>query len=460
MVEKAFPSGQVVVDIEPQTWHRVPTLIRQGRDQIYDPVLVSLGPYYRGQSRFKKVEDLKAQIVDEVLSSSSDGRQNFQDEIRSGLEGIRRFYGGRGGAADKYGDEELTEMMLRDACFLVYCMKTMTVHQDQKHCIVHHHLGMSRVAFVVRDFFMLENQLPFWIIKTPLVSLTSQDYHQALAAENSDDNDHGNNGCETFFCNLMRSMITGDSDSQQETKTPLHLLDARRTTFLQQKEMMKNSCQVNKDNSSCHCFFKSRDDTKKKEKRKKMTNNPFRSVTDLKAKGIHFRPSSYCLTDIKFCSHSFYGKLRLPILSLDKKTNVIFSNIIALEMCPDSGTDFAVISYVKFMKSLIEKAEDVKELREKSIIMSCLASDEEVVKMFKEFNTDGSCGKDMFREIRERINEHCNSKSKTFKAELIHTYFRSPWTAIALFAAILILCINCLNFILNYYRAHSKTKRD
>ncbi|KAH6768367.1 hypothetical protein C2S51_013703 [Perilla frutescens var. frutescens] len=457
MGEKAFPSGNVVVDIEPQTWQRVPTLVRQGRDQIYDPVLVSLGPYYHGKSRLKRVEALKVQIVNEVLSSSL-RRQKLLDEIRRRLDDIRSFYGG--GGADKYGDEELAEMMLRDACFLVYCMKTMTAHQDQKHCTVHRHLGMSRVAFVVRDFFMLENQLPFWIIKT-LVSLTSQDNHQALAAANSDDNDHGNNGCETFFCNLMPSMITGDYDSQQETKTPLHLLDARRTTFIQQKEMMKNSCQVNKDNSSCHCFFKSRDGTKKKEKEKMMmTNNPFRSVTDLKAKGIHFRPSSYCLTDIKFCSHSFYGKLRLPILSLDNKTNVIFSNIIALEMCPDSGTDFAVISYVKFMKSLIEKAEDVKELREKSIIMSCLASDEEVVKMFKEFNTDGSCGKDMFREIRERINEHCNSKSKTFKAELIHTYFRSPWTAIALFAAILILCINCLNFILNYYRAHRKTKRD
>lgn len=439
---ESSPACHVIVDI--------PEQVRQGKFQIYDPVLVSLGPYHHHPTRFKLTELLKREILDAVVAPLR--RQKLLEEIRARLDDIRSFY--YGVEEDRYGDEELAEMMLRDACFLSYCMKMKIAADHHKKCIVHSRLGLSRVAFVVRDFFMLENQLPFWIVKL-LISATPD--VPGGGAIFTQDNDHGDNGVEAFFYELLSSMVIncGDSDSScpqhrlprvEQEKTP-HLLHARRATLVFQEEEE----------------IKSRSSESKKKRRRKETaaKNLIRSVKDLKAKGIHFRQSSTCLTDIRFSSHSFYGKLRLPILSLDNNTNVIFSNIIALEMSPGADTDFAVISYVKFMKSLIEKAEDVKELREKGIIVSCIANDEEVVKMFKEFNTDGSCGRDLFRDIRERIDEHCNSKTKTLKAELIYTYFRSPWTAIALFAAILLLCINCLNFILNYYRMHrGPIKRD
>lgn len=430
------PTCHVIVDI--------PAQVRQGKFQIYNPVLVSLGPYHHKPTRFKLTEPLKQEILDAVVAPNR--RQKLLEEIGARLDDIRSFY--RVGKV-RFGDDYLAEMMLRDACFLSYCMKMKIAADHDKKCIVHTRLGLSRVAFVVRDFFMLENQLPFWIVKL-LISSTPDVCGGAIFTE---DNDHGNNGVEAFFYELLSSMVNcGDPNSGAQRRLPSveqeipHLLHARRATLVFQEE----------------AEIKSRSDEPKRKRRKETAAKSLiiRSVKDLKAKGIHFRQSSTCLKDIRFSSHSFYGKLRLPILSLDNNTNVIFSNIIALEMSPGGDTDFAVISYVKLMKSLIEKAEDVKELREKGIILSCIANDEEVVKMFKEFNTDGSCGRDLFGDIRERINEHCSSKTKTFKAELIYTYFRSPWTAIALFAAILLLCINCLNFILNYYRMHRPLKRN
>ncbi|KAK4432081.1 hypothetical protein Salat_0970200 [Sesamum alatum] len=148
---------------------------------------------------------------------------------------------------------------------------------------------------------------------------------------------------------------------------------------------------------------------------------------------------------------NFVRRLQLPICFVTNNAKVFFSNVIAFEMSPETCTDYSVLSYLSFMKSLIENVKDVKELREKGILFSCLGSDEEVVKVFKEIDTHGMDYLGAFRDVKMRIEEHCNSKAKTWMAELIHTYFRSPWTATSLFATILLLC---LTFLQTYYTIH------
>ncbi|KAL2234166.1 UNVERIFIED_CONTAM: hypothetical protein Sindi_1148800 [Sesamum indicum] len=82
----------------------------------------------------------------------------------------------------------------------------------------------------------------------------------------------------------------------------------------------------------------------------------------------------------------------------------------------ETETDAAVISYVNFMKLLIESPKDIKELPEKVVLASNLGSSEAV------------------------------------------TYFDSPWNAIALLAAMFHLC---LSFLQTYYRIHpAKDKND
>ncbi|XP_071909603.1 uncharacterized protein [Coffea arabica] len=95
----------------------------------------------------------------------------------------------------------------------------------------------------------------------------------------------------------------------------------------------------------------------------------FRSATELKAKGIHFRTSSADSSKgIKFKSGYFYATLEVPIWFVSIDTKVFFLNMIAYEMCPSTSTDRAVTAYIEFMKSLIDNPKDVKELREKKDI--------------------------------------------------------------------------------------------
>ncbi|KAK4432079.1 hypothetical protein Salat_0970000 [Sesamum alatum] len=412
--------------------YKVPPPLRANMEHVYEPVVLSLGPYHHGRPQFRQVEEFKAKILNRFVSGcAAKDKSFFCNKILERIDEIRSYY--EEGSTNEFSDEVLAEMILTDACFILYYMEL----QDDN---VYLPLGMSVVSFMYRDFFMLENQIPLWIIRF-LIGLKY-------------DKDEG----EALFCKFLSFMNFGDDRLTQipwdndNGNEPLHLLEAHRTTLLRQEKATEFI------SDQPHFLPRILDFRWKRWRRKsssqsmfKMESRPFYSVTDLKAKGIHFWPSSNCLTDIKFHSYSFYGLLQLPIWFVTNNSMVFFSNMVAFEMSPETDTDCGVISYVNFMKSLLESPRDVKELREKGILFSCLGSDEEVVRMFKQIDTYGADNSGLFLDVKTRIEEHCNSKAKTWMADLIHTYFRSPWTAIALFAATLLLC---LTFLQTFYTIH------
>lgn len=410
--------------------YKVPPPLRANMEHVYDPVVLSLGPYHHGRPQFRQVEEFKAEILNRFVSGSvAKDKSFFFNKILEQIDEIRSYY--EEGSTNEFNDEALAEMVLSDACFILHYMEL----EDENE---YHPLGMSLVSFMFRDFLMLENQIPLWIIRYLIGLKYDKDEGEALFYK---------------FLSFMNfgddrlTQIPWDNDNGSE---PLHLLEAHRTTLLGQgKEFIRDQPRFLprllgfrwkrwKRKISSQSMFK-------------MESRPFYSVTDLKAKGIHFRPSSNCLTDVRFHSYPFYGLLQLPIWFVTNNSMVFFSNMMAFEMSPEIDTDCDVISYVNFMKSLLETPRDVKELREKGILFSCLGSDEEVLKMYKQIDTYGvnNCG--LFLDVKTRIEEHCSSKAKTWMADLIHTYFRSPWTAIALFAATLLLC---LTFLQTYYTIH------
>ena len=63
-----------------------------------------------------------------------------------------------------------------------------------------------------------------------------------------------------------------------------------------------------------------------------------------------------------------FGFLRLPPIIVDDSTRPKFFNLIACEMCPDFNNDYGVFSYISFLDSLIDEANDVKELRKAGIL--------------------------------------------------------------------------------------------
>ncbi|GLT63174.1 hypothetical protein SLA2020_357550 [Shorea laevis] len=78
--------------------------------------------------------------------------------------------------------------------------------------------------------------------------------------------------------------------------------------------------------------------------------------------------------------------LKLPPVKVDNYTAPNLMNLMAQEMCPDFVNDFEITSYVSFLNSLIEKAENVKELRDAGVLGNRLGSDKAVVRLFNKIN--------------------------------------------------------------------------
>ena len=81
--------------------------------------------------------------------------------------------------------------------------------------------------------------------------------------------------------------------------------------------------------------------------------------------------------DVKFKNTLLGRALLIPPLSIEEETKPLLLNLAAYETC--AGWDSAkCTSYVCFMRSLIDKPEDVKELRSKGILRTTIGNDDQI----------------------------------------------------------------------------------
>ncbi|KAL3533636.1 hypothetical protein ACH5RR_007157 [Cinchona calisaya] len=435
---------------------KVPPLLRldKNNQQDYDPLAVSLGPYHHGKEELQLAEDFKLTALEMFVDGSGQDVLFFYSQMLRLVNDSRNCY--IQDSTNKYDDPTFAQMMLLDACFIINSIVQTKIYTN--FYITRYHLGDLLSAIVVRDLFLLENQIPFWIVKFLMCSRYGKEQAEEMLNE--------------FLNGTVFGDYKGSGIASRDEQLPLHLLDAFWQVLV--SECPKGEPISPKPGSdyeySCYSRFKHMGNSAKYSHfcqyvsdlpcfpRRKGSDNDnsskkyihcFRSATDLKAKGIHFRPSNAdSLKGIKFKPGYFYAILEVPIWFVSIYTKVFFLNMIAHEMCPSSTTDRAVTAYIEFMKSLIDSPKDVKELREKRILLTTLGSDEEVVKIYKEINTYGLNNASIFHNVKEEIQAHYKNKAKTWLAELFYTYFRSPWTALALFAATFLLV---LTFLQTYY---------
>lgn len=315
------------------------------------------------------------------------------------------------------------------------------VHSKRSETI--EHLGTAVYTLSKRDLYLLENQVPFRIL-------------MILASSRYPVNEKG--FIETVESSCFHILFDEDTrllKDNDNNKQPLHLLEIfRRVIVTGSGEIPQprvRACDPFRDIFNklglCLEYWCCRKDETSTRGR---GGYVFHSVTDLKSKGIHFRPSEIAsLNGVRFSPAEFChsAKLKLPCWYVSPYTRTFFMNMIAYEFCPNVFTDKVVTAYVNFMKSLIVSQEDVKELREKKILMNSLGSDEQVVEVYKSLNTYGTEDESFFHKEKRNIEDHYNNKTRTWLSELKNTYFNSPWSIIALVGSIFLLCSDIVQTI-------------
>ncbi|KAL4571706.1 hypothetical protein LXL04_018470 [Taraxacum kok-saghyz] len=391
---------------------KVPPLLLKGEKgrrngEHYEPTVVSLGPYHHNRDHLSAAENYKLITLEEYCLSCEKRMDTLYNKVFEVVEDARNCY--IDGCTDEFTDEQFNRMMLHDGCFVLFFIESVAT-QNNKLMLNNEHLGALGFATVTRDMFLLENQIPFVVLKV-LLNLRFPE-------------DGGESILNKFFNYLNYGEFTKREEKVFGKKQPLHLLELYRSYFI-----------------SLFCSFGSKVDADRKDWNYVKRNRSFASVTELKAKGIFVKCTSddeSSNEDIKFHSRFCYGELQLVHRAVYPNSKAIYLNMIAYEMCPHNPNDFRVSTYVRVMKSLVINHEDVKELRNNNVLIHSLGRDEEVMKMYEEIDAP-AVNLYMFSQLRLGIEKHCNNKYKTWAAELINVYFSSPWQTVALLVATAIL---------------------
>jgi hypothetical protein len=514
---------------------KVSNKLRNKNEKCYSPGMVSIGPYHYPDknlreadhhnnlreadnnlteadhhNNLKEAEILKFSMARQFIVDSGKSIELVYREVEEGIQTAREFYN----KIDiiGYDDEQFTKMIFLDGCFILQFI----------HCVTHNYENLEmtdrQVAAVKRDLLLLENQIPFPVLK----SLTRLRYE-------NDGTNHGMKHVNDFLffhilnpkdqplrtrklfwstvslllmflpialpfvlshtfssynpdlvflsmvpayavmelCLLIPAWLlwlllrkgrqASEYDSQwQPDEEPAHLLQLLYFLFIGFHYIKGKS-----SSRRCgHCLsylatcLKKFIPTKCKPDvaRGRRGHSLYYSAKELKKVGIHFMSSqTIALMDVKFKSSYFHGTLKLPSITIDESTRSMLFNLVAYETSA-ALNPLWVTSYICFMDSLIDDADDVKELRSKGIIINFHGLDQQVADLF---NHMGSFLEPdtVYNDVKREINEQCESIVKKWVAQWQQTYFQSPWAFFAFAAAAVGLALTATQ---TYYTMHPR----
>lgn len=449
---------------------KIPDFLKDRKKEAYVPQVVALGPYHCISGKLRAMEYYKRRALLNMMTRFNDQNNFYKDNltfatnakeaILNRMDDIKGWYTGGYGEFNELLEflsfcdrgTTLSIMLSVDGCFILEVLKTLDKRGFQPGKIYAPTFGENifLASNTLKDILMVENQIP-WIVLLEL-----------LRQENPTDNDVG-----TTLLNVMAKGTCGLFKMYSEDRTALlelswltsanqefhHLLG-----FVHNVMVNRPSGQANLGNQGEHricierCIGRCLQMLPHKNK---PLNHDFASISpaiELKNAGIKFRPCNGGIKQIKFDPYS--STIYLPLLSITYDTEVLFHNLIALEMCTPSEDSY-VSSYVNLMDDLIGSQRDVAFLRSMGILTNLLCSDEEVADLF-----DGLFKRitvrmpNMFDELRRDVDANYTSRIaiyqnriRVYLAELWQDHFSSPWKAIALAVGFAIVCLTLIQTI-------------
>lgn len=420
-------------------------------EDYFDPTVISFGPYHHGKRELQEIDTIKTEAMLKFIKESGKSFPEFYHKVRNMNHLTRACYVDC--SKEKYCDDTLALIMLRDGCFISYLLDIVVdKNEDAVIELFANHGSFLGYSSVINDMVLLENQIPLAVLEL----LMSLRYNNNKVVPKM---------IKQFIYFAFWHISLEEVPEDMERKEPqAHcLLECIQKEFSKVVDQKKErTLCFNFIPSYRFCLWNPFANTSKKEPDLIDDSPSYRSLSELKANGIHFKPihygphslkkrKSFFFKDVEFIPGLFHAQLKLPPLFLTHSAVILWHNLIAFEMSPACETGFVIISYISFLNALIANPDDVKELRSKHILLNHAGSDEEVFQKFKQIATVGFQDVSIYRNVREDIEKHCRSKERTWVAEISYKYFRNPWSAIGLFAAIAVVV---LTFLQTYFTVY------
>uniref|UniRef100_A0A453RNH8 Uncharacterized protein n=1 Tax=Aegilops tauschii subsp. strangulata TaxID=200361 RepID=A0A453RNH8_AEGTS len=143
---------------EPFTIFRVAGPMRDRNRHLYEPQMVSVGPFHRGAARLRAMEEHKWRYLRDLLARGHAPLASYARAARALEPAARRRYAEP--TEDLLTPRDFAEMLLLDGCFIVdFFLKGEDGAAD---ALIDAAWAMQNVY---SDLFLLENQLPFFVLE-------------------------------------------------------------------------------------------------------------------------------------------------------------------------------------------------------------------------------------------------------------------------------------------------------
>ncbi|KAL3746941.1 hypothetical protein ACJRO7_015817 [Eucalyptus globulus] len=440
------------------TIYPVPNHLSVVYRNAFEPRIISIGPHYYKyrleRTQMHVMEKHKKRFLVRLLGGKPELRRSNRDmPTTSQEERVDREFGKdlmeamklleqetRACYSSKYqiDSNDFVAMMVLDGCFVVELLRLYYELFHTKSTVVANEVDpiFTHVRILTnlqRDLLMLANQLPFFVLEKLFMLINKkntdpQDVPLEVLAV-------------TFFNPLLPQQNVA---SKLNTKNPkAHLLDVFHSTFLESvsekvhkkgKDQIKP--QLNPDGS--------------------IRGLALHFASDLQEAGVKFRKrEGHDLLDIKFA----HGTLWVPPLSINENTVSLLLNFIAYELRVNHRMSFFT-NYLMFWESLVYCPGDIRTLHKRGIINHVSGSEEDMANLLikcRQVINDLDLGYlyDIIEEVNEYSKRYYTSKYRVWWRSLIREHFRSPWTCLSLFAAIIIVLLTFLQTLYamySYYR--------
>jgi hypothetical protein len=139
---------------------KVVFLLREQKNfqKYYEPRVVSLGPIHHGKSKYRLAENYKLRLAQAFVSDSGKSDEYIYGQIEKNIEQLKEYFDEE--VIEKYDNETLAWMLFVDGCailqFIYFTVKNMFSELKVKN---------DQLAFAQQDLFLLENQLPYQLLK-------------------------------------------------------------------------------------------------------------------------------------------------------------------------------------------------------------------------------------------------------------------------------------------------------
>ncbi|GLT45353.1 hypothetical protein SLA2020_191880 [Shorea laevis] len=397
---------------------RVPHQLLQVNKQAYEPYVISIGPYHRGKDHLKEMEEQKVQSLKWLLQETEQSVEIYLSAIRNMVEEVRNCYS----EPLDISKEEFLEMMILDGCFIIqFFTDTFKEFSFFNSGLIH--------TSIVHDLVLVENQLPFFVL-CKLLDIIPRTFFRQLEGSTDPKGWFISQLLQRFAFEWtmpgLRVDRTYEDDSMENVKHIGHLL---LSNWLPSDEAMHEYHEQPKDGEWKF----------------------IRSATELREAGINFKKvetrGNESLFDIKFEK----GTLEMPTVTIVDSTESLYRNLIACEQLDIKNAKF-LTNYMALMDSLINSGKDVELLCKSGIIDNWLGEDEAVAVMFNKLGDNVNLDEEFFyAQLFKDVNKHYETPCNTWKANLRHKYFNTPWAFISFLAATLLLLLTVLQTIFTVF---------